>query len=201
MFLLGKSSYGALSDQCDWPGGGWGSAAVGDVEVVAAEAARSVGVEEHLGAVGEGGVDVAADVDGGAPGVLALVAGGDPEVERGRAGRVGHAAGSHCVAPKWWRERSQLWITLTKQLLFAPTMGPVFNFNYDIIVVTAGAVTRRFPITGSAEPAVGLKHIEEAIAIRNRLLAAFDQGSNQPAGPKRGRLLGQDRRSDHRHIR
>jgi NADH dehydrogenase len=70
-----------------------------------------------------------------------------------------------------------------------PAMGPNFNFSYDIIVVTAGAVTRKFPIAGIAELAIGLKHIEEAIAIRNRLLAAFDQASNLPAGPERKRLL------------
>jgi len=55
--------------------------------------------------------------------------------------------------------------------------------------VTAGAITRTFPIAGIAEQAIGLKHIEEAIAVRNRLLAAFDQASNLPAGPERKRLL------------
>jgi NADH:ubiquinone reductase (H+-translocating) len=76
-----------------------------------------------------------------------------------------------------------------KKVTVYPAMGPDFDFRYDIIVVTAGAVTRTFPIEGIAELAIGLKHIEEAIAIRNRLLAAFDQASNLPAGPKRKRLL------------
>ena len=59
--------------------------------------------------------------------------------------------------------------------------GSEFEFSYDVIVVTAGAVTRTFPIAGVAEQGIGLKHIEEAIAVRNRLLAAFDQASNLPA--------------------
>lgn len=76
-----------------------------------------------------------------------------------------------------------------KRATVHPGMGPDFHFNYDIIVVTAGAVTRTFPIEGITEQAIGLKHIEEAIAIRNRLLTAFDQASNLPASPERKRLL------------
>lgn len=70
-----------------------------------------------------------------------------------------------------------------------PATGPEFHVSYDIIVVTAGAVTRTFPIAGIAEHAIGLKRIEEAIAVRNQLLAAFDQASNLPPGSERKRLL------------
>jgi NADH dehydrogenase len=74
--------------------------------------------------------------------------------------------------------------------VFSPVaMGPKFDVSYDIIVVTAGVVTRTFPIAGIAEQAIGLKHIEEAIAVRNGLLAAFDQASDLSAGPERKRLL------------
>jgi NADH dehydrogenase len=45
-------------------------------------------------------------------------------------------------------------------------------------------VTRTFPIAGIEEQAIGLKHIEEAITVRNRLLDAFDQASNLAAGPE-----------------
>jgi NADH dehydrogenase len=76
-----------------------------------------------------------------------------------------------------------------KKATIRPATGPAFDFSYDIIVVTAGAVTRTFPIAGIAEEAIGLKHIEEAIAVRNRLLAAFDQASNLSPGQKRKRLL------------
>jgi NADH dehydrogenase len=66
---------------------------------------------------------------------------------------------------------------------------PPFQQAYDIIVVTAGAVTRRFPIPGLAEQAIGLKHVEEAVAIRDRLLTAFDRAATLPPGPERDRLL------------
>ena len=67
--------------------------------------------------------------------------------------------------------------------------GDTSEMAYDIIVVTAGAVTRRFPVPGLDEQAIGLKHIEEAAAIRNRLLTAFDRAATLPPGPERRRLL------------
>jgi NADH dehydrogenase len=63
------------------------------------------------------------------------------------------------------------------------------KFEYDQIVVTAGAVSRTFPIPGVSENAIGLKNIEEAIEIRNRILGNFDKAANLPAGPDRDRLL------------
>jgi NADH:ubiquinone reductase (H+-translocating) len=76
-----------------------------------------------------------------------------------------------------------------KKASVRPETGPEVEFLYDTVVVTAGAVTRRFPIAGIAEEAIGLKHIEEAVAVRNRILTAFDQASNVSAGPQRKRLL------------
>ncbi|MDN4614054.1 NAD(P)/FAD-dependent oxidoreductase [Leifsonia sp. F6_8S_P_1B] len=70
-----------------------------------------------------------------------------------------------------------------------PPDGEPFELGYDIVVVTAGAVTRTFPIPGVTEQAIGMKHVEEAIAIRDRLLDAFDRASLLPAGPERSRLL------------
>ncbi|HWM16850.1 MAG TPA: NAD(P)/FAD-dependent oxidoreductase [Microbacterium sp.] len=67
--------------------------------------------------------------------------------------------------------------------------GADIEVDYDIVVITAGAITRTFPIAGVAENAIGLKHIEEAIAIRDRLLTAFDKASQLPPGPDRARLL------------
>jgi len=63
------------------------------------------------------------------------------------------------------------------------------KFTYDHIVVTAGAVSRTFPIPGVAEQAIGLKNIEEATEIRNRILGNFDKAANLPAGSARERLL------------
>src|SRR6185437_13347880 len=70
-----------------------------------------------------------------------------------------------------------------------PAEGPDFALGYDIIVVTAGAVTRRLAIPGVAEQAIGMKHVEEAVAIRDRLLTAFDRASTLEPGPLRRRLL------------
>jgi NADH dehydrogenase len=70
-----------------------------------------------------------------------------------------------------------------------PADGAAFELGYDLIVVTAGAVTRKFPVPGVAEQAIGLKHVEEAVAVRDRLLTAFDRASAVPAGPLRKKLL------------
>jgi NADH dehydrogenase len=60
---------------------------------------------------------------------------------------------------------------------------------YDHVVFTAGAVSRTFPIPGVADQAIGLKTIEEAVAVRDRLLSNFDKAASMPAGPARDRLL------------
>jgi len=67
--------------------------------------------------------------------------------------------------------------------------GEAWQQEYDQIVVTAGAVSRTFPIPGIADNAIGLKTIEEAVAIRDRLTSNFDRASVLPAGPERDRLL------------
>ena len=58
-----------------------------------------------------------------------------------------------------------------------------------------------FPIPGVAEQAIGLKHVEEAVAIRDRLLVAFDRASALPPGPERQRLLTRDLRRRRVHRR
>ncbi|MDR7385695.1 NAD(P)/FAD-dependent oxidoreductase [Promicromonospora iranensis] len=67
--------------------------------------------------------------------------------------------------------------------------GALREIGYDTIVVTAGAVTRTFPVPGIEQEAIGLKHVEEAVAIRDRLLTAFDHAALLPPGPERRRLL------------
>ena len=67
--------------------------------------------------------------------------------------------------------------------------GAVRDETYDELVVTAGAVTRTFAIPGLLENAIGMKQIEEAIAIRNSILTSFDRAAGLPAGPERARLL------------
>ena len=72
-----------------------------------------------------------------------------------------------------------------KTVTVRPVDGPDVVVDYDIIVVTAGAVTRVLPIPGADEVAIGMKHVEEAVAIRDRLLTAFDRASVLEAGPER----------------
>jgi len=77
----------------------------------------------------------------------------------------------------------------TKTATITPEIGEPWEFSYDIIVVTAGSVSRTFPIPGVADQAIGLKTIEEATAIRDRVLTNFDKAALLPAGPERDRLL------------
>ncbi|MFI7062454.1 NAD(P)/FAD-dependent oxidoreductase [Kribbella sp. NPDC050124] len=76
-----------------------------------------------------------------------------------------------------------------KTVTIHPVQGADFEMPYDIIAVTAGAVTRTFALPGVTEHAIGMKHVEEAVAIRDRLLTAFDEASVLPPGPDRERLL------------
>lgn len=76
-----------------------------------------------------------------------------------------------------------------KVATITPIAGEPYEFEYDQIVVTAGAVSRTFPIPGIADNAIGLKTIEEAVAIRDRLMSNFDKASTLPPGPDRDRLL------------
>ena len=77
----------------------------------------------------------------------------------------------------------------TKTAEITPAVGDPWTVDYDIVVVTAGAVSRTFPIPGVADQAIGLKNIEEAMWIRDKMTDNFAKASNLPAGPERDRLL------------
>ena len=77
----------------------------------------------------------------------------------------------------------------SKTATVTPELGEPWTIDYDIIVVTAGSVSRTFPIPGVADEAIGLKSIEEAMAVRDRILTNFDKAANLPAGPERDKLL------------
>ncbi|MEG0161053.1 MAG: FAD-dependent oxidoreductase [Aurantimicrobium sp.] len=76
-----------------------------------------------------------------------------------------------------------------KTATIVPNAGTEFAEKYDQVIFTAGAVSRTFPIPGIADNAIGLKTIEEAVAIRDRILSNFDKAAQLPAGPERDRLL------------
>ena len=77
----------------------------------------------------------------------------------------------------------------TKTATITPEVGDPWTVDYDQVVMTAGAVSRTFPIPGVADEAIGLKTIEEAAAIRDKLLTNFAAAANLPAGAARDRLL------------
>jgi NADH dehydrogenase len=76
-----------------------------------------------------------------------------------------------------------------RQLSVQTEDGRRLSFAYDVVVITAGAVTRTLPITGLADEAVGMKTLEEAVAIRDRILTTFDRAATLPPGAERSRLL------------
>lgn len=77
-----------------------------------------------------------------------------------------------------------------KTATIAPQGAEPYEFEYDQIVVTAGSVSRTFPIPGIADNAIGLKSVEEAIAVRDRLIANFEQAASLPKDSElRKRLL------------
>lgn len=77
----------------------------------------------------------------------------------------------------------------TKTATITPAVGEPWEVSYDTVIMAAGAVSRTFPIPGVADQAIGMKTIEEAVAVRDRLLGNFDRAANLPAGPERDRLL------------
>ncbi len=76
-----------------------------------------------------------------------------------------------------------------KTATITPAVGDDWEFAYDIVVVTAGAVSRTFPIPGVADLAIGMKCIEEAVAVRDQVMTNFDKAALLPPGAARDRLL------------
>jgi NADH dehydrogenase len=61
-----------------------------------------------------------------------------------------------------------------------PEEGPDYELAYDQVVVALGSIARTLPIPGLAEEATGFKNVEEAIALRNKVLDRLDVASSQP---------------------
>ncbi|HEY3562248.1 MAG TPA: FAD-dependent oxidoreductase [Kribbella sp.] len=76
-----------------------------------------------------------------------------------------------------------------KTVTIRPSEGADYTMTYDVIAVTAGAVTRTFDVPGVAERAIGMKHVEEAVAIRDRMFTAFDEAAGLEPGVRRRKLL------------
>ncbi|WP_426998586.1 NAD(P)/FAD-dependent oxidoreductase [Pseudarthrobacter sp. N5] len=67
--------------------------------------------------------------------------------------------------------------------------GEIFEIPYFDVVVAAGAITRTFPIKGLADKGIGLKTIEEAVALRNKVLERIEAGSLMTVPAERARAL------------
>lgn len=78
----------------------------------------------------------------------------------------------------------------TKTATITPNVGEAFEFEYDQIVITTGSVSRTFPIPGIADLAIGMKTIEEAISVRDRMVGNFERAASlMPHDPLRAKLL------------
>lgn len=73
--------------------------------------------------------------------------------------------------------------------VIVPVVGEPFELEYRDVVMAAGAVTRTFPIPGLAETGIGLKSIEEAIALRNGILERIESASLMTDAAERKRAL------------
>ena len=66
---------------------------------------------------------------------------------------------------------------------------PDYELTYDHVVLGLGSVARTLPIPGLAEHAMGFKHIEEAIELRNRVLGLMDVAASTWDAQERRRML------------
>lgn len=67
--------------------------------------------------------------------------------------------------------------------------GEQLEISYDYLVVGLGAVPRLLPIPGLAENAIGFKQVEEATAVRDRILANLAEAATTKDPKLRKRLL------------
>lgn len=67
--------------------------------------------------------------------------------------------------------------------------GESFEIPYQEVIIAAGSITRTFPIEGLAENGIGLKTIEEAVALRNQLLEKIETASIETDEAARKRAL------------
>ncbi|MBM6621528.1 NAD(P)/FAD-dependent oxidoreductase [Micrococcaceae bacterium RIT802] len=74
-----------------------------------------------------------------------------------------------------------------RKAVIVPTDGEPFELGYRDVVMAAGAITKTFPIPGLAENGIGLKTIEEAVTLRNKVLERIESASmmSDPAARRR----------------
>lgn len=60
--------------------------------------------------------------------------------------------------------------------------------EYDFLILAAGAVTDDYGVAGVAEHAYGMKSLQDALRLRNHVLAQFEVADAAPEGPDDGAL-------------
>ncbi|WP_285740154.1 NAD(P)/FAD-dependent oxidoreductase [Kitasatospora phosalacinea] len=59
-----------------------------------------------------------------------------------------------------------------------PAAGESYELPFEYLVVATGSVSRTFPIPGLAEHGIGMKTVEEAISLRNHVMAQLDKAES-----------------------
>ncbi|GLW06744.1 NADH dehydrogenase [Microtetraspora sp. NBRC 13810] len=72
---------------------------------------------------------------------------------------------------------------------FRPRRGPGYRVEYDLLVYAPGSVSRLLPIPGLAEHGIGFKTVQEAIHLRNHVLARLDLAASTADEEVRRRAL------------
>src|SRR5690625_3116769 len=75
------------------------------------------------------------------------------------------------------------------QATITPLVGPAYQVEYDHVVIGFGSVARTLPIPGLAEHGIGVKQIEEAIDLRNRVIGKMETASGVWDKAQRQRML------------
>lgn len=76
-------------------------------------------------------------------------------------------------------------VDVAARLVHLHTGTPV---HYDTLVIAAGAVSNSFGVTGVDEHAFPLKSVEDAVALRNHVLAKFETAAATPQSVEPGAL-------------
>ncbi|GAA2516659.1 NAD(P)/FAD-dependent oxidoreductase [Rarobacter incanus] len=76
-----------------------------------------------------------------------------------------------------------------KKVTVSPAIGDDFDIAYDELVVGLGSIARTLPIPGLAEEAIGFKHVEEALYLRNKILDRIFIAKHTQDADLRKRLL------------
>jgi NADH:ubiquinone reductase (H+-translocating) len=76
-----------------------------------------------------------------------------------------------------------------KTVTIQPGEGAAFTYDYDLLVVCPGSISRLLPIPGLAEQGIGFKTIGEAIYLRNHVLSRLDNAASTADPARRAAAL------------